>query len=86
MLQSFTLSYPDSSFIGPKVIVLFTNFSKFEHQINDDNLSYDDEDDEEEKEESKEESKEETKEVQNPAQKGVSFETYVEDYKDNLVN
>ena len=29
MLQSFTLSYPDSNQQGPKVLVLFTNFSRF---------------------------------------------------------
>ena len=46
MLQSFTLSYPDSKQEGPKIVVLFTNFSR--SKISDDgaDLSYDSEEEE----------------------------------------
>ncbi len=38
MLQTFTLSYPDSNKIGPAFFILFTNFSRFEkdQDLNDD--------------------------------------------------
>ena len=42
MLQSFTLSYPDSDQVGPKIIVVFTNFSRFDSTDNGD-FSYDEE-------------------------------------------
>ena len=45
MLQSFTLSYPDSDQQGPKILVLFTNFSRYESMENYED--YDEEDDEE---------------------------------------
>ena len=49
MLQSFTLSYPDSKFKGPKMIVLLTNFSRHEGITDDGGVSYDSEDEEEKK-------------------------------------
>jgi hypothetical protein len=30
MIQVLTYSYPDSTFIGPRLFVLFTNFNKYE--------------------------------------------------------
>ena len=37
MLQTFTLSYPDSKSYGPKIYVIFTNFSK--HFDSDEDLN-----------------------------------------------
>ena len=45
MLQSFTLSYPDSDQQGPKILVMFTNFSRYESMEGYED--YDEEDDEE---------------------------------------
>ena len=39
MLQVFTFSYPENIRIGPKMQVLFTNFSRFEDE--DDNSNDD---------------------------------------------
>ena len=36
MLQTLTLSYPDRHHYGPKVQVLFTNLSKFNYKISED--------------------------------------------------
>ena len=48
MMQTLTLSYPDSNKIGPAIFVLFTNFSKNEiDQDSDDYFAYDDETSEE---------------------------------------
>jgi hypothetical protein len=44
MLQVFTLSYPGTDLKkGPKIFVLFTDFSKNETNDDSGNLSYDDE-------------------------------------------
>ena len=46
-LQVFTLSYPDSDQKGPKFLVMFTNYSRYEFGADTGNLSYDEEEDEE---------------------------------------
>lgn len=50
MLQTLTLSYPDSTCKGPKIMILFTFFSRFELENQDQNLddSYESEDDKKE--------------------------------------
>ena len=35
MLQTFTLSYPDSKNYGPRIYVIFTNFSKYNEDDED---------------------------------------------------
>jgi hypothetical protein len=45
MLQVFTLSYAESGAIGPKAMVLFTNFSAHEQSDGSAEISFDDSDD-----------------------------------------
>ena len=46
LLQIFTLSYPDSTQVGPRILIIFTNFSKFDGAGGSGDLSYDEEDEE----------------------------------------
>ena len=39
MLQTLTLSYPGRSQAGPKVLVLFTNLSRYQYNKDDKNYS-----------------------------------------------
>ena len=67
MLQVFTLSYPESKRQGPKIMVLFTNFSKYEKEDDDGDFSFD-------------EDEEETKETQGPA--SSEYTNHQEETKD----
>ena len=76
MLQVFTLSYPDSNQQGPKFMILFTNFSKYETTIDTGNLSYDDED-----------SDDSATAVKNGpcTDSGISFDQYITRFKSDVV-
>ena len=78
MLQVFTLSYPDSNQVGPKFLVLFNNYSRFETDNEDNELSYDDESDEDEA------GPKEKK--QGSIDREAEFKTYIYDFKEDLVN
>ena len=78
MLQSFTLSYPDRTWIGPKVIVLFTNFSQFAKDEDESAcLSYDDED---------EEDTEAGASAVSNTVTSPTFDLIIDNYKKNLVD
>ena len=80
-MQIFTQSYPDSDQKGPQFLVLFTNYSR--SKTEDDATaegSYDEED-----EETVEESKQ-ALEPQDLKTSGISMETYITEYKKDLVN
>jgi hypothetical protein len=47
-LQVFTLSYPTHNGSGPKILVLFNDYSRFNKEEDTGNNSYDDDDDEQE--------------------------------------
>ena len=41
MLQVFTLSYPNRSYDGPLIQVLFTNFTRFSYEYDNIQLEFD---------------------------------------------
>jgi hypothetical protein len=78
MLQLFTLSYPDqNSKVAPKILVLFTDFSKAETDDGDSgNLSYDEEENPEE----------ESKDPQDNTPGKITFKALVTRFREDLVN
>ena len=81
ILQSFTLSYPDSDQVGPRILVIFTNFSKFDGTGGKADLSYDSEDEEEGPTEASEKKMQEGNKIIE-----CTLEAYIKEFKANLVD
>ena len=85
-LQVFTLSYADSDQIGPKFLVIFTNYSRFECATDAGNLSYDEEDDEETADGAEEVKQSADPQDQKDEKSYIPLETYISSYKKDLIN
>lgn len=83
MLQTFTLSYPDSKSYGPKIYVIFTNFSKHFDSDEDLNSKYFEYDSDHENQNESDQNNE-SESIQK-TKNAITFENLIKQFKENMI-